>query len=425
MKYNKKYIKDVDFSGKTAIVRLDLDVPLRNGKIDNGKKIISSLETIKYLIDKKAKIIILSHLGRIKLFSEISNGKKSLKIIYERIAELLPGTKVFFSHESTGEQVRKKVKNLKPAEILILENTRYNDFNDKGENVKLESKNDNNLGKYWASLADVFVHDAFGIAHRSHASNVGIATNIKESCIGFLIQRELKMLMKIYNNPKKPLIAIIGGSKISDKIKTISQIGKIADKILIGGGMAYTFLKSKDYEIGNSLCDDNSIPMAKKLLEELKGKIVLPLDSACSNSIKENKYPIFRKNEDGISKEMMGLDIGPKTIKLFSEILKGKKTIFGKVKIEQAKTVIWNGPLGVNELSHFNRGTEEICKVLADIKENECFTLVGGGDTDSAIIKLGFEHDFSYISTGGGATLSFFEGNNLPGIDSISNRNKR
>ena len=414
MRYDKKTLHDVNVENKTVIVRLDLNVPIKDGKITNEKRIVSALDTLKYLIDKNSKIIVLSHLGRIKTLEDIKKGTKSLEVVAKRLQELLPETKVTFLPENKGDKVTKAVKELKEKEILVLENTRYNDVDSKDKVVKLESKNDPALGKFWASLADVYVNDAFGTAHRAHASNVGIAKNIKESCVGFLVQKELEMLGKACDEPEKPLVAILGGAKVLDKIKTIDAIAEHADAILIGGAMAFPFHKAQGKLIGKSLCDDESVEAAKKLLEKYNDKLVVAIDSVYADSMEQTaKTKNISADAIDFNQDLMGLDIGKKTIKLFKKYL------------ANAKTIIWNGPLGLTEVDKFAKGTTKICKILAKLGANGAFTLIGGGDSAAAAIKLGFEPYFTHISTGGGASLAYLENSELPGIESISDRKEK
>lgn len=408
MIYTKKTLNKVDVEGKKVILRLDLNVPMSHGQILDDNRIKAALPTIQYLLDKNSKIIILSHLGRVKNNDDKESPDKSLEVVYLNIKNRLSLNNVHFNSGTDEKEITKAVNDLKEGEILILENTRFYDVDSKGTNVKLESKNDAKLAKFWASLGDVFINDAFGTSHRSHASNVGIAKNIKESAIGLLVEKELNMLSQACENPEKPLVAILGGAKIADKIKTIEKISKVADKILIGGGMAFTFLKAQGKEIGKSLVDESSIPVAKRFIEELGDKLVLPVDFNCSDSI-EGYWSIQVKEGADIPSDMLGLDIGKKTIKLFCN------------EIKEAKTIIWNGPMGVFENPKFSKGTRKICKEIYKKTKKDAFTLIGGGDSASAAIKFGFENGFTHISTGGGASLAYLEGTILPGIDAVSN----
>ena len=406
---NKKTLKDVDLKGKKVIARLDFNVPIKEGKITDTKRIVATLPTLNYLIQNNCKIILLSHLSRIKSTDDIKSGKKSLKLVAEELQRQLPNNKVTFVDASVGQKVVDAANNLKAGEIILLENTRYNDVNENNEVVKKESKCDNELGKFWASLAEVYVNDAFGTAHRKHASNVGIAQNIGTSCIGFLVEKELQNLSKVSENPEKPFVAIMGGAKVSDKLKIVNHLVEIADYVLIGGGMAYTFLKAQGYDIGNSLLETEMIDEAKKILAKGGNKIILSTDAYCAPSFEDTK-PEYRKIEDGLS-GLMGLDIGPRTIEDF------------KAKLMNAKSVVWNGPVGVSEFKNFTYGTVEICKTLKEITTKGTFTVIGGGDSAAAAISLGFkESDFSFISTGGGASLALIEGSVLPGVEAIQNK---
>lgn len=409
MIYDKKTLNDIDFDGKTVIVRVDFNVPMNGNIITDNKRIVESLPTIKYLLERKTKIILLSHLGRVKSLDDIS--KKSLKPVYEHLKTLLPNNNIIFEENNTDTKLLNKIKNMDFNSIMILENTRFNDVDSKNNVVKKESGNNQELAKFWASLGDVFVNDAFGTSHRAHASNVGIANNIKESCIGFLIEKELKMLFKATNNPEKPLVAIFGGKKIKDKIQSIENISKIADYILIGGGMSYAFQKALGYNIGKSFYEEGTEAVAKELLEKYKDKLILPIDlhagKEFSNDTKLKKFKI-----SNLDPEYEGMDIGAKTIKKFETIIK------------DAKTIIWNGPLGVCEFKKFSTGTEKICKLIVKARhKNNAFTLIGGGDSAAAAAELGYSNDFSHISTGGGASIEFLEGKDLVGIVAIMNKN--
>lgn len=406
---NKKTLKDVDLKGKKVIARLDFNVPIKEGKITDTKRIVATLPTLNYLIQNNCKIILLSHLSRIKSTDDIKSGKKSLKLVAEELQRQLPNNKVTFVDASVGQKVVDAANNLQPGEVILLENTRYNDVNENNEVVKKESKCDNELGKFWASLAEVYVNDAFGTAHRKHASNVGIAQNIGTSCIGFLVEKELQNLSKVSENPEKPFVAIMGGAKVSDKLKIVNHLVEIADYVLIGGGMVFTFLKAQGYDIGNSLLETEMIDEAKKILAKGGNKIILSTDAYCALSFEDTK-PEYRKIEDGLN-GLMGLDIGPRTIEDF------------KAKLMTAKSVVWNGPVGVSEFKNFTYGTVEICKILKEITAKGTFTVIGGGDSAAAAISLGFkESDFSFISTGGGASLALIEGSVLPGVEAIQNK---
>ncbi|WP_338961956.1 MULTISPECIES: phosphoglycerate kinase [unclassified Spiroplasma] len=395
---NKKTLKDLDFKNKKVIVRFDFNVPLENNKITDDTRIKASIETIKYLQNQDAKIIMLSHLGRIK--SEADKAKNTLAPVAKRLSEILKEN-VIFINETRGTNLETAINNLKNKELLLIENTRFEDLNGNKE-----STNNPELGKYWAHLGDVFVNDAFGTAHRAHASNVGIATNIKNSCVGLLIEKELTMLNKITVNPEHPFIAVLGGAKVSDKIDVIKQLLTKADKVLVGGGMAYTFMKALNYKIGDSLLEKDKIDIAKEIIELGKEKLILPIDFVIAPEFKDIKGKIT--TNENIDDGYEGMDIGPKTIKLFENTL------------INAKTVFWNGPLGVFEMSNFVNGTKNICKTISQLKG--AFTLIGGGDSAGASVKFGYENKFSHISTGGGASLEYLEGKDLPGINAIENK---
>ncbi|MDC8900500.1 phosphoglycerate kinase [Metamycoplasma hyosynoviae] len=397
----KKTIKDLNLKNKKVILRVDFNVPIADGKIMDTKRIDAALPTIQYILDKGASIIILSHLGRVK--EEADKASKSLKIVAEKLQSLLPKIGVTFLAQTRGEEVEKAAKALKPGQILFLENTRFEDLNDKAE-----SKNSEVLAKFWASLADVYVNDAFATAHRAHASTVGIANFIKESALGFLMQIEVENLSKLLKGFKRPFVSIIGGAKVSDKIKVLEKLFGIADKVLIGGGMAYTFKKAMDKEIGTSLFEPDRVEDVKKYLVEHKDKIVLPIDNAISTEFANLPAKFTTPDNDNIPEGYMGLDIGPETIKLFAS------------EISNAKTIFWNGPLGVTEFSEYEKGTKSVAITIANKKD--VFSVVGGGDSVTAINKLGYQDKFSFISTGGGASIEFIQNGTLPGIDAIQDK---
>ncbi|MDD7847867.1 phosphoglycerate kinase [Metamycoplasma hyosynoviae] len=397
----KKTIKDLNLKNKKVILRVDFNVPIADGKIMDTKRIDAALPTIQYILDKGASIIILSHLGRIK--EEADKASKSLKIVAEKLQSLLPKIGVTFLAQTCGEEVEKAAKALKPGQILFLENTRFEDLNDKAE-----SKNSEVLAKFWASLADVYVNDAFATAHRAHASTVGIANFIKESALGFLMQTEVENLSKLLKGFKRPFVSIIGGAKVSDKIKVLEKLFGIADKVLIGGGMAYTFKKAMSKEIGTSLFEPDRVEDVKKYLVEHKDKIVLPIDNAISTEFANLPAKFTTPDNDNIPEGYMGLDIGPETIKLFAS------------EISNAKTIFWNGPLGVTEFSEYEKGTKSVAITIANKKD--VFSVVGGGDSVTAINKLGYQDKFSFISTGGGASIEFIQNGTLPGIDAIQDK---
>lgn len=387
-----KTIQDFDLNNKKVIIRVDFNVPHKGDQITDDNRIKMSLETIQYALSKGAKVILMSHLGRVK--SEEDKIENNLEIVVSRLEQLL-NQKVLFSSVTRGQELEEKVNQLKPGQALLIQNTRYEDLDGKKE-----SSNDLELSKYWANLGDIFINDAFGTCHRSHASNVGIAS-LLPSGIGFLVEKELKALdMK---NAEKPLSIILGGSKVSDKISLIENLAQIADYILIGGGMAYTFLKASGIEIGSSLLDEDSIPFCQKMLQQYSDKIILPIDSVNAVEIKENtEYRECFINE--IKPNEIGLDIGYNTVKLFRSYL------------EKSKTIIWNGPVGMFEVKPFDQGTKAICEVLKNIPAKK---IVGGGDTASAVIQLGYQNIFDHISTGGGASLELLEGKKLPGVEVI------
>ena len=391
----KKSIKDFDLYNKKVIIRVDFNVPTKDNKILDDNRIKESLKTINYAIDNKAKVILLSHLGRIK--EESDKAKNSLSIVADRLSDLL-GRKVIFSGETRGKNLEEKVANLNPGDVLLIENTRFEDLNGK-----LESGNDEDLAKYWASLGDIFINDAFGTIHRSHASNVGIA-NYLPSGLGFLVQNELEKLSLALDNPKRPYTVILGGSKVSDKIGVIKNLVNIADYILIGGGMAYTFLKSLGYNIGSSIVDVESIDFCDDILKKYTEKIILPIDSITSKQIDGES---FIKENNAFASDDIGLDIGPDTIKEFEKIL------------EISNTIVWNGPMGMFEYDKYSNGTKEILKYLSTLDK---IVIIGGGDTASAAINFGYKNSFTHISTGGGASLELLEGKKLPGIEAIEDK---
>ena len=391
----KKTIKDINLNNKRVIIRVDFNVPIKENKILDDNRIVMSLKTIKYALDNNAKVILMSHLGRIK--EESDKEKNSLSIVSNRLSELL-NQEVKFINNTRGKALEDAINNLECGEVLLVQNTRYEDLNGKKE-----SSNDIELGKYWASLGDIFINDAFGTSHRSHASNVGIASNL-ENGIGFLIQEELDKLGLAINKPKKPFAVILGGAKVSDKIGVIKNLVDICDYILIGGGMAYTFLSSMGYNIGKSLLDSESLEFCKEMLEKYKEKIILPVDSIVS---KEFDKDVALKNNEEFDNDDIGLDIGEKSIELFKGIL------------DKCNTVVWNGPLGYSEIDKYATGTKKILKYLS---EKEKTVIIGGGDTASAAINFGYKDSFTHISTGGGASLELLEGKKLPGIEIIDEK---
>ncbi len=419
MKYNKKVMKDIDFQGLTVVARLDYNVPMKDGKVNDTTRISATIPTLSYLLDKDCKVVILSHLGRVKTLEDKTNGKKSLAPVTEELTKLI-GTKansVKFIGENEGPKVAAAIKAMAPKDIIVLENTRYQDVDSKGKEIKRESKNEAKLGAYWASLGDVFVNDAFGTAHRAHASNVGIAKNAKISCIGLLIEKELTQLAKACDGTTGKTIAILGGAKVSDKLKVINALLTKVDKILIGGGMAYTFSKARGYDIGKSLCEEDMVEEAKRLLKEKGDQLVIASDAMCNKEFKDD-LGILKAEADGFG-DYMGMDIGKETIKTFKKEILGQKGFF-KTTIEGPKTILWNGPMGVFEMKNYQEGTKKICEFISQATKNGAFSLIGGGDSASAAKKLGYENGFSFISTGGGASLTYMEDEVLPGIDAIS-----
>lgn len=394
----KKVVTDLDVAGKKVLVRADFNVPMKDGAITNDNRIVQALPTINYLIENNAKVILFSHLGKVK--TEEDKAKLSLKPVADRLAELL-GKEVTFVPETRGEALEAAVAALKDGDVLVFENTRFEDVDGKKE-----SKNDPELGKYWASLGDLFVNDAFGTAHRAHASNVGIASNL-ESAAGFLMEKEIKFIGGAVDEPVRPFVAILGGAKVSDKIGVIKHLLNKADKVLIGGGMAYTFMKAQGLEIGKSLLEADKVELAKELLESAGDKLILPIDAKMAHEFGNDVEITIAKNEE-FPADQMALDIGPASVELFTKELEG------------AKTVVWNGPMGVFELSNFAQGTIGVCEAIA--KLSDAVTIIGGGDSAAAAMQLGFADDFTHISTGGGASLEYLEGKELPGVASISDK---
>jgi phosphoglycerate kinase len=396
----KRTVRDVELKGKKVLVRVDFNVPLKDGEISDENRIVQALPTIKYILEQGGRAILFSHLGRIKEAKDLE--KNSLSVVAKRLSELL-NQEVKFIPETRGKKLEDAVSALKNGEILMFENTRFEDLDGKKE-----SKNDPELGKYWASLGDVFVNDAFGTAHREHASNVGISNNIKETVAGFLLEKEINFIGGALENPERPFVAILGGAKVSDKIEVIKNLLKVADRVLIGGGMAYTFFKAMGYEIGTSLLEADKVDLAKELLEISQGKILLGEDIITGKAFD----PETEKNVrtiDQIPADEMGMDIGPRTAEKFDSIIK------------DAKTVVWNGPLGVFEFPRFADGTRHVAQSLVEIKD-QATTIIGGGDSAAAVIQFGLENGFTHISTGGGASLEYLEGKLLPGIECVDNK---
>lgn len=393
----KKVVTDLALENKKVLVRADFNVPMKDGKITNDNRIQAALPTIQYIIEQGGKVILFSHLGKVK--SEEDKADKTLRPIADRLSELL-GKEVIFVPETRGKKLEDAIASLKNGEVLLFENTRFEDIDGKKE-----SKNDAELGKYWASLGDVFVNDAFGTAHRAHASNVGIASNL-ETAAGFLMDKEIKFIGGAVDQPERPFVAILGGAKVSDKIGVIENLLDKADKVLIGGGMTYTFYAAKGIEIGTSLVEEDKIELAKTLLEKGGDKLILPIDTKTTPEFSNDGT--IEIHEGVIPSDQMGLDIGPKTIELFTKELQG------------AKTVVWNGPMGVFEMSNFAKGTIGVCEAIANL--TDATTIIGGGDSAAAAMDLGFADQFTHISTGGGASLEYLEGKDLPGVSSISDK---
>lgn len=394
---NKKTIKDIDVRGKKVLVRVDFNVPLdENKKITDENRINGALPTIKYLMGQGAKVILCSHLGRPK--GEF-NMKYSLKPVADRLNELLDG-KVTFASDVIGEDAQKAVAGCKEGEVVLLENLRFH---------KEEEKNDPEFAKKLAAFGDIYVNDAFGTAHRAHASTEGVSHFIKDSVAGFLIAKELEIMGQALENPRRPFVAILGGAKVSDKIGVINNLLTKVDTLIIGGAMAYTFIKAKGHSVGNSLCEIDKVDLARELMqkaEERKVKLLLPVDNVVAQEF-SNDSPFKTVDSDKIPDGWQGLDIGEKTRKLFAEAVKG------------AGTVIWNGPMGVFEMPNFAEGTKAVARALA---ESDAITIIGGGDSAAAVAQLGFADRMTHISTGGGASLEFLEGLELPGIACLNDK---
>lgn len=390
MKYS---IKDYKYKDKKVLLRCDLNVPIENGIILDKTRILESLKTINYLIDRNAKVIILSHLGRVK--KEEDKKDNTLYPVYLELKKRLK-TKVYFSSETRGELLEEKVNNLKNREVLLIENTRYEDIDGK-----LESSCDKELSKYWASLADIFINDAYATCHRSHASNVGVS-KLLPCGLGFLVANEIDKIDKFLEDEKRPYLLVLGGKKVSDKTLLIESLVKECDKIILGGGMCFTFLKAQGIDIGSSIVDDENLEFCKKILSKYENKIILPID------IINQKNEVI--NINNFNKGDIGYDIGPKTIKLFLR------------ELNNAKRVILNGPMGVYENSFYARGTKKVFNYLANSKAK---VLICGGDTISAIHNLKIKNNFYHISTGGGATLEYIARRKLPGIDIIKDKEEK
>ncbi|MDT2851337.1 phosphoglycerate kinase [Lactococcus lactis] len=396
----KLTVKDVELKGKKVLVRVDFNVPIKDGVITNDNRITAALPTIKYILEQGGRAVLFSHLGRVK--GEADKAGKSLAPVAKALSEKL-GQDVVFPGTTRGAELEAAINELKDGEILLVENTRFEDIDGKKE-----SKNDPELGKYWASLGDgIFVNDAFGTAHRAHASNVGISANVDKAVAGFLLENEIAYIQEAVEAPERPFVAILGGSKVSDKIGVIENLLSKADKVIIGGGMAYTFLKAQGYEIGTSLVEDDKLDLAKELLEKAAGKLILPLDHKVANAFAG--YTEVKETADqNIPAGFMGLDVASKTIADYNTQLEG------------AKTVVWNGPVGVFENPDFQAGTVGLMEAI--VKQPGVKSIIGGGDSAAAAINLGYADKFSWISTGGGASMELLEGKVLPGLAALTEK---
>lgn len=397
----KLTVKDVELKGKKVLVRVDFNVPLKDGVITNDNRITAALPTIKYILEQGGRAILFSHLGRVK--EEADKEGKSLAPVAADLATKLGQDVVFIAGATRGAELEAAINTLEDGQVLLVENTRFEDVDGKKE-----SKNDEELGKYWASLGDgIFVNDAFGTAHRAHASNVGISANVEKAVAGFLLENEIAYIQEAVETPERPFVAILGGSKVSDKIGVIENLLEKADKVLIGGGMTYTFYKAQGIEIGNSLVEEDKLDVAKALLEKANGKLILPVDSKEANAFAG--YTEVRDTEgEAVSEGFLGLDIGPKSIAKFDEALTG------------AKTVVWNGPMGVFENPDFQAGTIGVMDAI--VKQPGVKSIIGGGDSAAAAINLGRADKFSWISTGGGASMELLEGKVLPGLAALTEK---
>ena len=397
----KLTVKDVELKGKKVLVRVDFNVPLKDGVITNDNRISAALPTIKYILEHGGRAILFSHLGRVK--EEADKEGKSLAPVAADLAKKLGQDVAFLPGVTRGAELEAAINALKDGEVLLVENTRFEDVDGKKE-----SKNDPELGKYWASLGDgIFVNDAFGTAHRAHASNVGISANVDKAVAGFLLENEIAYIKEAVENPVRPFVAILGGSKVSDKIGVIENLLEKADKVLIGGGMTYTFYKAQGIEIGNSLVEEDKLDVAKSLLEKANGKLILPVDSKEANAFAD--YTEVKDTEgEAVDPGFLGLDIGPKSIAKFDQELTG------------AKTVVWNGPMGVFENPDFQAGTIGVMDAI--VKQPGVKSIIGGGDSAAAAINLGRADKFSWISTGGGASMELLEGKVLPGLAALTEK---
>ena len=403
----KLTVKDVDLKGKKVLVRVDFNVPVKDGVITNDNRITAALPTIKYILEQGWRAILFSHLGRVK--EEADKEGKSLAPVAADLAAKLGQEVKFIPGVTRGAELEAAVNALEDGQVLLVENTRFEDVDGKKE-----SKNDPELGKYWASLGDgIFVNDAFGTAHRAHCSNVGVASLVDTAVVGYLMQKEIDFLGNAVENPVRPFVAILGGAKVADKLNVISNLLEKCDTLIIGGGMAYTFLKAKGYEIGNSLVDETKIDYCKEMMEKAESlgkKLLLPVDSvmvdAFPNPI-DAEIPTYVYDADAMAADKEACDIGPKTIELYAEAVK------------TAKTVVWNGPMGVFENPILAAGTKAVAAALA---ETDATTIIGGGDSAAAVNQLGYGDKMSHISTGGGASLEFLEGKELPGVAAANDK---
>ncbi|MEK1395682.1 phosphoglycerate kinase [Limosilactobacillus fermentum] len=399
----KLTVEDLDLAGKKVLMRVDFNVPIKDGVVGDDNRIVAALPTIKYVLDHQGKAILFSHLGRIK--KEDDKPGLSMRPVAERLSNLL-NMPVTFVPVTEGPQLEDAIAKMEDGQVLVVQNTRYEDVKD-GEYVKRESGNDPELGKYWASLGDLFINDAFGTAHRKHASNVGIASNMPgKAAAGFLMEKEIKFLGDAVTNPVRPFVAILGGAKVSDKIGVINNLLDKADKVIVGGGMTYTFYAAKGIKIGNSLVEEDKIDVAKEILEKAGDKLVLPVDNVVADKFANDANT--KVVEGDIDDGWMALDIGPKSIEEFKKVL------------ADAKTVVWNGPMGVFEMSNFAKGTLEVGQFLGTLEG--ATTIVGGGDSTAAAKQLGISDKLTHISTGGGASLAYLEGDVLPGVAAISDK---
>ncbi|MCC0632077.1 phosphoglycerate kinase [Clostridioides sp. ZZV14-6009] len=396
---NKKTIEDIDVCGKKVLVRCDFNVPLQDGVITDENRLNGALPTIQYLISKGAKVILCSHLGKPK---GEAKPELSLAPVAKRLSEMLGKEVVFAADDNVvGENAKKATEKMENGDVVLLENTRYR---------KEETKNEENYSKELASLAEIFVNDAFGTAHRAHCSTVGAGEFLQERVCGYLIQKELKFLGEAVANPVRPFTAILGGAKVSDKLAVINELLEKVDNLIIGGGMAYTFLKAQGYEVGTSLLEIDKVEYAKEMMEKAKAKgvnLLLPVDVVMADHFAPDATPIVTEDAN-VKEDYMGLDMGPKTIANFVKTIK------------ESKTVVWNGPMGVFEFENFANGTLSVAKAMAEL--TDATTVIGGGDSAAAVNQLGFGDKMTHVSTGGGASLEFLEGKELPGIAALDNK---